>query len=71
MIIKEFKFNIGDKVWWVGEGKIENSHVSEIIFRRNSSKQDATYYDVYYPSATKRILEEHLFPTKEDLIASL
>jgi hypothetical protein len=72
-----FKFALGDSVFFMHKNKIQEGEVKNCQF--NESPEEVTItYRVQFPDSekdnypmTEKILEELVFETKEDLLASL
>lgn len=70
----ETRYNIGDKVWFMHENKVKTEIIIKIgvVVERDMNSQyvgksiQYGLYSVSYPYA-----ENHLFPTKEELLESL
>ena len=71
-MIIETKYNIGDEVWFMKENKPAKRVVDfiEIIVASTTSKSFIRY-GLKMGSEVERVVESHLFPTKEELLKSL
>ena len=80
----ETKYNIGDEVWTIYQHQAIKLHIDGIKTYTNSKRTVAEYKLVYKPVQSSEydilcadveiqesFLEQHLFPTKEELLKSL
>lgn len=74
------KYNIGDKVWVMEGNRPEEKVVTGVFYGRKSHDEDVVYQDRFcylFVSSLTLISEEEsfyeykVFPTKEELLASL
>lgn len=61
------KYNIGDEVWFMTNNKPRKTTVERVIISRES----ISYEVKRAPGVPGFLLEDELFPTKEDLLKSL
>lgn len=79
----ETKYDIGDEVYYIEDGKIKKSQISGVDISAKEIKdlfvpkkpklfnlETITYYIISF-GVTKVMLENEIFKTKEDLIKSL
>ena len=66
------KYNLGDEVWLMKENKPTTRVVDfiEIIVASTTSKS-FILYGLKMGSEVERVVESHLFPTKEELLKNL
>lgn len=71
------KYNIGDKVFYIEDNKVREDIVTAIHTRKNSPEKDICNYNLGTRRNSDGTLtitwrpEELLFPSKEELLASL
>ena len=66
----ETKYNIGDKVYFLFENKVQRSNI-QLINIRIGNKIGVEYYIQTTHEDSLWFTEEEIFPTKEDLLKSL
>jgi len=64
------KYSIGEYVFYIKEYKVEKERIIGIIYLSDDD-QCAYCFDVYPINKSIWVLEEDIFKTKEELIASL
>lgn len=68
----ETKFNIGDVVWLMKENKPTTRVVSFIeIIAASTTSECFIQYGLKVEGIVERVVENHLFSTKEELLKSL
>ena len=68
----ETKYNIGDEVWFMKENKPTKRVVDFIeIIAASTTSKSFIQYGLKIGSVVERVVESHLFPTKEELLKSL
>lgn len=68
----ETKHNIGDEVWLMKENKPAKQVVDFIeIIVASATSESFIRYGLKMEGLVKRVTENHLFPTKEELLNSL
>lgn len=69
MIIKEFKFDLEDKVFYIKNAAVTFSIITGISYTKKGNGKETKYYDL--SNEVSSYDERYLFGTKEELLASL
>lgn len=70
--MKQPKYNIGDKVWWISSYELVSKTITGIFLLKGPNwRNDQIRYTFDYQNDFPDIVESRVFPTKEELIASL
>lgn len=67
----ETKYNIGDEVWFMNEGKPTSEKIVRIDIERYECKQFIEYTVILCDVILTSFYEEEVFPSKEELLKSL
>lgn len=71
-MIIETKYSIGDVVWLMKENKPTKRVVDFIeIITASTTSKSFIRYGLKMGNEVERVVESHLFPTKEELLKSL